>query len=482
MNFSTVIIPAKTKKFLLENNLINPSSTKFFDYFVSVAPSSLILLVKALTSRNNYTRLIESENFLLRASKALGQADYRRFRKFLRVAIALVGKELPKDFRTFVYAEFLKVVCKPEEHKAISIKIINKICKLEPEDKQISPDTWYYLSKSLNMLGFTVAGFYARERSLTSRQTEVSDDFSDSRSIELRLASHLEVKNEIESAQIIKKFAEKIHPLRRYHFQFYLNLISGADIDSLSCNRDVAVSKLHNLISGKNVVLIGPGAPCGDFGHEIDSSDVVVRVKYAGTDFLPSGKLHGSRCDIASFNNLSSFLLLIDDGVEVEILKGLKAVLTCKRSTAETIQGVPVVYIDGLRSAYPNGGLTAGITTLVNLVRCSPARLKLFGFDFYTEEQVYDSTLSDFYQSDSWVIGWPPYLGNDNVNSFANRSSSHFREDQICNFALAQNLYNFGAFEIDDRGSMILSMSRERYAERIEYILSNILERNAPLI
>lgn len=474
----------KLKKFLVENNLINPSPNrvqKIFDCLARVLPSFFILLAKALTSRNNYKRLTESHEFLLRANKSLGKAEYRQCKKFLKVAISLVGRELPREFRRYVFLEFLRIIRDPKKHLVVSIDLINKIRNLKSQGSKISPDTWYFLSKYLNFLGFTVAGFHARDTSIALRQRRIVDGFSESRSIELAVASCLELNDILQAEKILRLHAQKIRPDRIRDFYLHLSLVSSAQDKKSLQNFYPLNPNLYDLINEKSVALIGPGVPSGEYGYEIDSADVVVRVKFAGSNYLPPANMHGSRCDVASFNNLSSFSLLSDGGVEVGILKGLKAVLSCKRSTLKSIQGVPVVFIDGLRSAYPSGGLTAGITTLVNLVMLNPSRLKVYGFDFYTETRVYNSSLTTFYQNDSWMIGWPPF-GGDDLNSFANRVKGHFWEDQICNFALAQNLYNSGTFEIDDHGSGILALSREEYSKRIEELLRNALIKSQPLI
>ena len=476
-------ISAETKKFLAENNLINPVSKnqRALDYFVKFAPSSLILSIKALVSKGNTKRVLESQEFLLRANKSLSKGNFRQCKKYLRVAVALVGGVLTSRSRKFFYYEVLKAIRQPEEHLRISINLTNELRCLATK-KKLSPETWYHLSKYFNFLGFTVAGFQSREFSILSWQQQDSDNLINSHNVELILSSYLEVMN-IEKAQNLLKFhVQKISPQRVPHFQFYFNLISGADTNSFAKRLDSPTTVLRDLIYKKDVALIGPGVPSGEFGREIDSADVVIRVKFAGFNFLPPENLHGSRCDIASFNNLSSFSLLANDGLEIEMLRGLKAVLTCKRFLSTTIQGVPVVFIDSLRSAYPNGGLTAGITTLVNLVKLKPGRLKLFGFDFYTEEQVYDGKLSGFYEKESWIIGWPPHFGSTDPNYFINRVKGQFWEDQISNFALAKNFYKSGVFEIDEVGHKVLSMSREEYASKIEHILRQSLCGGAPLI
>lgn len=474
-------VSPETKKFLLSNVVINHPPHRLsvgFDLIAKWAPFRVILFLKKITSADSYTSVIESQRFLIRANVAFSASQKRRTKKFLKVALELLGRDIPVGFKRFVLKKFFSVIRDPNLHKDVSIALIEATEVMASEALLISPDTWFYLSKFLNSFGFLKAGFIAREKSARLRRAEKLDDLSSVRSVETSCAAHLESADLHSAENLLLKFKQKISAHRRPHFQFYIDSLHGSYVFSDTRTNDPIVEseqKFIELVRGRQVVLVGAGSPMGNYGDEIDGADTVVRVKFTGFDHQPSGKFHGTRCDIAQYNNLLPMRMINRDGVKVKFLQDLKLVMTLTKSDSSTIQNVPVMFVEGLRAAYPYGDLTSGMMCLVNLLRYQPSSLKLFGFDFYAGQVIYDSNLINFYKDEGWTMGDPVMQTGDRSLTFFERVQGHFWHDGICNFALAQNLYKAGKFSIEPFGASILELTPTEYSDRIEQILRKAL-------
>jgi hypothetical protein len=224
-------------------------------------------------------------------------------------------------------------------------------------------------------------------------------------------------------------------------------------------------------MSGKTVALIGTGVPLGDYGDEIDSCDLVVRVKYPGRKYLLGAGQHGRRCDIAYFTSLRPIKALFEIGESFDALDGLKFLLIAQNTNQREFNGIPILYLANLRSVFPNGDLTSGLITLANLLRFQPSSIKLYGFDFYAMPKLYNIGMINFYRHEGWKIGDPSLISGADENSFAQRVQGHFWHDQIANFSFARNLFNAGIIESEPVSARILSLTPKEYASRIEILL-----------
>ena len=77
-------------------------------------------------------------------------------------------------------------------------------------------------------------------------------------------------------------------------------------------------------IRGKSVAIVGPAVPEYDQSEEIDSKDVVIRLRWMGE---PHHDWYGKRCDV-SFYNLAASRNLLETGNINHIIRDLDWVLT----------------------------------------------------------------------------------------------------------------------------------------------------------
>lgn len=474
----------ETKRYLSSTSLTTHHSHRFaslFDFLARLLPFHLIVFLIKFAARSKYSRKINSQQFLKRANKFFGSQQFFQVTKCLKVAMWLIGDDLPSTYRRLVLSEFLKFIDEPGLHKKVSDSLTIATQSLASQPHPITPDTWFFLSRFFGSFAFMNAAFVARERSVYLRKLVSIDERSSRRQLETLCAALLESLALKEVNLVLNKFGQRFRPDKYLHFNLHLDLLTGnrlsseTDVDNLILGSE---SNIRDLIRGKRVSLVGPGFPIADFGQEIDQADLVFRIKFPGRRYLLENQNYGVRCDIAEFTNVTSMELLIKDGVRLDFFDGLKAVVVLNRTNSKSIQGVPIYHFDNFNTTYQLSDLTTGVRCLVNLLLLEPASVKLFGFDFYAGKEMYDFERVKFYQEYGWAMGNPIWSSKDRSKSFSDRVRSFLLHDQIANFVLARNLYLVGRFEIEPFGASILSLDPSEYANRIECVMRETLRKN----
>ena len=474
-------IPLKTKNFLFSTSLVTHPPQRFAGFLnllAKVLPSVLIICLKKFTVPSKYSRKISAQQFLIRANTYLGSRRRRKVKKHLKVALWLIGDDLPSSYKRLVLKEFFTFIDDPCLHKRASDSLAIATQSLASNSHPIEPDTWFFLSRFLNSFAFMNAAFIAREQSANLRRREVIGTDSSRRTIEAVCAALFESLDFSKGKVILNEVGQRFRPDKYSDFNTHLKLVTGKSFsNAFEIDESIFDSEpsLRSLIYGKRVSLVGPGSPVGDFGQEIDQADIVFRIKHPGKKFLSENQYHGIRCDIAQYTNLAAMELILNDGLQLDYFDDLKAVVVLNDTDLKSIEGVPVYFFDNLNSVYRTGDLTTGTRCLVNLLKLEPAFIKLFGFDFYAGVNMYDVNRVSFNREFGWTMGNTNWLFKDSSKSFSDRVRSFLLHDQIANFSLARNLYRAERFEIEPFGREILRLTPGEYSDRIECVLRQSL-------
>ena len=455
-------------------------SSRFYNKLFFWLPHRVVIFVKFVTVRNKYSRTIQSQIFLIRANKALEDNKYRRVLNNLKVALELLRDDLSPQYRRHLDLCYKSVLTQRNWHANISSEIV-ELTRVEVNaGNESCLDSYYYLSKYLNWAGFLSAGFLAREKAVSLSQMMNLDHRSAGRQVEMSLAANLELGDIERASYILDTFYRQIPPSRLMQFRFHLSLLRTEETQFINTGVNEFYEseiRLSELVRGKSVALVGAGNTLGDYGEEIDSCDLVVRVKYPGMQNLPPAEKHGRRCDIAYFTSLEPFQILSEGHEKLRFLKELKFLMVAQKAERNNFQDVPILYLSNLRSVFPNGDLTSGMQTLANLLRFQPSSLKLFGFDFYATPNLYNPEMIGFYRKDGWLIGDPTLLGNVDPDSFPQRVQGHFWHDQIANFSFARNLFRANIIKTEIVSAEILSLTPKQYALSLEMLLRDLFLR-----
>jgi hypothetical protein len=253
--------------------------------------------------------------------------------------------------------------------------------------------------------------------------------------------------------------------------------LSGSALDSKTSTS--ADQLFSHLVTGKNIALVAPGVIKTDSGAEIDAHDTVVRIKFNGKSAMPDEKFVGRRCDITSHNEDTLTIASRDPETMMSLLKDADdlKLFIAKKGDFKSIGALPVRNIKAWPPTFLTTG-TSGTLILFDLLTAKPKKIKVFGFDFYTERQQYNTEILSLYSSKQLIKGYSfrkhefefglSQLGSTRI------SSANISHDLKSDFLLIKNLYELSGL-IDGTPEVIalLNLTADEYDLKLEEMLGD---------
>ena len=440
-----------------------------------------VFLFRKLVDQNRERNTIEAAKFLVDTNNIYPTRFYFLIDKFLRFSLALGDVKLPKSYVSEVFNSLKETRRDPSRRRAACDQILNTTSKLSP--RQTSAHGWKLVSLALSGLGFIRAGTIARSYCLAAALSEVSSGNATSRTTSLAIKGLLESRKFDEARQLIESHALSIDALTADEtYSDYLALLKQRrpEVRIESPVVESEVERLFSsLVTGKSIALVAPGVIENEYGQEIDSHDTVFRVKFNGRSAMPDEKYVGRRCDITSHN--SDLLTLaklnkIDSNTSISDAPDLKLIVA-KKGEFGTIDGVPVRSMLGWPPTFLTTA-TSGTLALFEILRFVPIKMKMFGFDFYTTRQQYNTELLKLYQSRNFTMA--NRLPSNEFNFESTQSGSAkvalalISHDLKSDFLLVKNLYELSGL-IDGTPEVleILNLTADEYDARLEEVLGD---------
>ena len=415
--------------------------------FLTWLPSSFtIILLKKFLVRSEYALKRESIKFFHLSNRSYGDRRSRKCERLLVVAIELLGPKFPKSYSSLLSTATSATFKNSKFRRSASDAILLATNQLEPG--VFDATGWYQLSRGLFSLGYFRAAWAARENSLDISLLEGKANMATPNALYRALQADLE-RTEIADAESLLIRSQKTLSTKRFRdISDYLKLMQKTftqqNVDILR-QSEKSREIFHGLIAGRSVSLVGPGSPHGDYGKIIDEADTVIRVKYVDEGMLDRGYLHGSRTDISFIGPVDSFAS--NQHLSFSSRANLKLILS--DSTLRQFVGTtPVCVVESEGELYRTP-TTSGIRTLLEVVKNSPSKLDIYGFDFYATLTPYSKEMSEFYEVSSWRLGHPNDFVADGVYFKFARARDFSVHDPVSNFFFAQNLYKSGLFDIE---------------------------------
>jgi hypothetical protein len=346
------------------------------------------------------------------------------------------------------------------------------IATQELEPSLLDATSWYQLSRGLFSMGYFRAAWCAREISLDKSIDEGLERNSSPTAIVRAVEADLERLN-LESVRKLLELTDKIPRQSLNSLREHLDLFERSSVMNTvdeSIVASVPEQLFHGLVYNKNVSLVGPGHPHGEYGIEIDTAETVTRVKFVGEENLPPSRFHGARCNIAYQAALNILNEYVEAGLNLDFYQNIDVFVS--NSELPHFSGKPVVAIKHSISMYRTTAIS-GVIMLYQLIITRPKAIKVYGFDFRTHRKQYSDSARDFYHVNGPILG-NPYPGFDSENLPAWIVAMDFSEhDFVSNFCFAQNLYKAGLFDIEPYGKSILELTPYQYVERLEEMLGD---------
>ena len=438
-----------------------------------------VFLFRRFIDDNRERNALEAAKFLVDANNVYPTRFYRLLPKFLKFSLSLGGVDLPSNYLNFLSRSLVQTRRTPSSRQKVRQDAIIETEKLPWQ--MLNPQGWKLLSLALSGFGLVRAGTVARNNCLKSALNELPLNTASERTVNLAICGLLESRRFEEARICIEKFSKSLSPEAITDvYGTYLELMkqphpNGSAHDSkTSTPTDQLFS---NLIVGKNIALVAPGVITTESGAEIDAHDTVVRIKFNGKSAMPAEKLVGKRCDITSHN---SDLLTIASGDQVTSTALVSdaddlKLLIAKKGDFKSIGALPVRSMKVWPPTFLTTG-TSGTLILFDLLTASPKKLKLFGFDFYSNRNIYNDNLMEAYRKSEAPDGGSPKehtydQGLFSIHSIARSNISH---DLKSDFLLIKNLYELSGL-IDGTPEVIalLNLTADEYDLKLEEMLGD---------
>lgn len=440
---------------------------RFKSKIIQSLPAFFVLwLLRNVLVKNEYRLKRESIKFFQLSNLAYGSNRFRKCDRLLLIALQLVDKSIPVHYLSLLRRSVKCTITDPVSRGKYSDSILLATTQLVAD--QFDATGWYQLSRGLFSLGYFRAAWLAREHSL---DLSIKESFKIDASF-TAIKRSLEAQFERRDFETVSKLITSNH--NRSNIKILLDLLSQS-VANLAMDRNskcVDGEKLFELlIRDKIIALVGPGAIDGLYGVEIDSVDTVFRVRFGGREVLKQ-KYVGSRCEIAQFNDLSVIRDAPKNSADFGFIDSLQLIVVF-RDEPPKVRGIDVVNLFLDLPVYRSTA-TSGLVNLVAVLMNSPAKLKIYGFDFYSRQGQYDSELMSFYRNNGWKFGANySAVFRDGFLSCASVANSFSAHDPVSNFCFAQNLYKAGLFDIEPYGKSILELTPYQYVERLEEMLGD---------
>ena len=424
---------------------------------------------------------LSAAKFLVDAQKLYPSKYFLLLPKFLRFALRLAQTSLPDSFLRLFINSVTETRRHPARRKLISERIYTSMLNLD--HRQTSAHGWKLISLALTGFGFIRAGTVARRRCLEAALKEVLDGTASSRTLHLAIKGLLEGRRFDEAIHIIEPLASELDANSTNNaYGDYLALMSHRrqNISSIKLGRFTSNDDLsRDLIFDKSIALVATGEITTFSGNDIDQHDTVAHVKFQGFDKMPKSQFSGSRCDITFYTeDLADKFATKSNSAPtfIDFLKNVKLIVL-KQTKIVQIGNVPV---HNMKTRAPTFMTTAtsGTLFLFDILRREPKRVKLFGFNYYTMRQVYNSALLDFYkESDAYAeIGLPKnwFDLSSHQKTSATIANGFISHDPRSDFLLVKNLYELSGL-IDGTPEVleILNLTADEYDARLEEMLGD---------
>ena len=443
-------------------------------------PISTRVFKKILKPDQQHSSLIAAK-FLVDAQKVYPAKYFYLLPKFFAFALQLADTNLPKTYLRLISRSVVASRRNPTKRKLISNRIL--VATKNLHEQQSSAHGWKLVSLALTGFGFIQAGTVVRNYCLEAALREISAGKANSRTLHLAINGLLECRRFDEAIHLIETHASELEPISTDNsYGDYLELMGQRRPNFVNKNlADVAPSEdtTCDLIANKTVALVATGEMKSFSGPEIDHYQTVARVKFQGFDIMPKSEFSGSRCDITFFTEdlVDKYIARSNrDPLSVEFLKDVKLIVL-KQKHKTQIGDIPVRNME-VRAPTFLTTATSGTLFLFDILRHHPKKVKLFGFNFYTERQVYNSALLDYYKSSNAYadIGLPKnwFDLSSHQKASATIASGFIPHDPRSDFLLVKNLYELSGL-IDGTPEVleILNLTADEYDARLEEMLGD---------
>lgn len=326
----------------------------------------------------------------------------------------------------------------------------------------LSSKEWKFMSSQYSRHGLLYLGNLIRDKAIFCAYHKKEDKGARKNDYIEAYKAALDQSDFEMAQQMLSKLRDKSYDKQEMDdFLLYYSLLSG-DKESAQILAQKAYSDIdleyYNYLKGKSVAVVGPAPSHEDLGKEIDSFDVIIRLNYQGSDYLPSQIEFGEKINVSYYNSAQ-----IKKKAQYEYYDDLDFIVFKSRQTAdrrsieESYKNRWIITPDKYLF---NGSLTMIQLTLFDLIHYDPKEIKLFKTNFFlsrnTHHRGYNADYLD--PSSERIRRWNSFAGHDLLTQI--------------NFT--KTLKNGSYLDVDKTCETILNMPPSKYLQMMEKVFSTM--------
>jgi len=440
-----------------------------------------IFIYHSLLEKDSELNSLAAPKFLVFANRIYGSRYSFLLAKILNFAITLAGTDLPRSYLRLIKSSIVKTCKDPSKRYPLSINLVESTINLRPD--QSSAHGWKFVCLLLTSFGFIRAGSIARSYCLEAALFEIDTGKASNRTL------HLAAKGLIEN----RRFKEAVCFMHSHKTTFepnsfgkvywdYLALLNQTvpkNFNSKHIKNSIPDESSLQLISNKSISLVATGEINTLSGSDIDNHEVVARVKFQGLRIMPNPEFSGMRCDITFYTKdlVEKFENKAEkDGKFLEFLADVKLIVLKDKSLLK-VGKTPSRNLKFWAPTFLTTA-TSGTLFLFDILSYQPKVVKLFGFNFYSHRQIYNSELLNLYQNSEELsgVGLPKkwFDLSSPQRASATIAKTFISSDPRSDFLLVKNLYELSGL-IDGTPEVleILNLTADEYDARLEEMLGD---------
>jgi hypothetical protein len=447
-----------------------------------ILPSTIsVWLFRHFLDDDKERNSLTSAKFLVDAQKIYPTKYAFLLPKFLRFALRLAHIDLPKTFLQLFINSVTETRRHPAKRKLISENLYKST--LDLDSQKTSAHGWKLISLALSGFGFIRSGTVVRKYCLEAALREVMAGRASSRTLHLAIKGLMESRRFDDAIHLIESHASVLEAISTDKtYGNYLELM-GQRRPNFAKTKPEMIAPTDNisreLITDKTIALVATGEIKSSSGEDIDQHDTIARVKFQGFDIMPRSEFSGSRCDLTFYTEdlVNKFVTKSEtDSTYLSFLKNVKLIVVKKKNKIQ-IGNTPMRNMEVIAPTVLTTA-TSGTLFLFDILSHLPKKVKLFGFNYYTDRHVYNSALLDYYKnSDAYAeIGLPKnwFDLSSHQKASATIASGFIPHDPRSDFLLVKNLYELSGL-IDGTPEVleILNLTADEYDARLEEMLGD---------
>jgi hypothetical protein len=417
------------------------------------------------------------EVFFEEISRGNNEKGYKVLNYIFKKIFSNLPKEYIKCLEETIYKVcFLNIGCHFFDEKQINL--IKKTYDLN--FYKLSKEKWLDLEYLSIRIGLFKLSFVFREKAIKRSYKDIKEKRN--RQNIFSLFSAMIDGSDFDHAFTLLEESKNILNKKDYNkMLFYFLLCSKENLLKFNLE-DYHFTRIErdyfNYISGKRIAIVGPAPTNIKNGKEIDSFDIIIRLGYKGSNYLPDKSIFGSKINVSYYGDGNTEYYIVN--YLGRFLEDLDWIIFKSNKYEKDISKIKLnnYRYFKINNFYFSGSPTMIQNTVFDIMHFNPSKVKIFNTNFNLSKNThYKEYHPNMEQRAIYLKGikasyyniWPDQ--KKNTGGFAHHN-------MLSQLNFIRNLWINGKIEVDEDCAKVINMSNDEYLEKMENIyIKSFLEK-----